>query len=152
MTKVLAIGSDHAGHDLKEHLSSYLKKVGYQIFTYGSLSSGQSCDYPTVTYDLCQDLILGKFSQGVLICRTGIGMSIAANKYHKDIRAALCHNQTTAEASRLHNNANVLCLASCKLYNCQAEQMLLSWLNTDFSGEERHAKRIGMIESFYSGR
>jgi len=144
MTIVL-IGSDHAGYDLKEPIKEKLIQTGYKIIDVGCFSE-TSCDYPVFALDLCKQIQNGTADRGVLVCGTGIGMSMAANRA-KGIRAALCANEYQARMSRAHNDSNVLCLGSRVLGRDLAFSILEVWLETEFEGG-RHKRRIDIIESF----
>ncbi len=138
----LAIGSDHAGYLLKERIKAYLteKELGYK--DYGTFKM-DSCDYPEFAYKVSQAVTQGESDLGILICGTGIGMSITANKI-KGIRAAVVYNEKMAQLSRLHNDANVLCLGGRLIEEDQALKILQVWLNTSFEGG-RHQNRINLI-------
>ncbi|HLD49244.1 MAG TPA: ribose 5-phosphate isomerase B [archaeon] len=142
MSKI-AIGSDHRGFELKEYLKKELK--GYEFDDLGT-NSNNSVDYPDIAKDVAMVVANNKYEKGILICYTGIGMSIAANKV-KGIRAALCHDETTAKMSREHNDANVLCLGSGMLEEEQAKAIAEVWLKTPFSNEERHIDRNKKIKA-----
>lgn len=141
---MIAIGCDHGGIDLKDQLVEHLKKRGIDCKDVGCYSS-ESCDYPVYAHKVT-DLVNSKECElGILICGTGIGMSIAANKV-KGIRAALCSDCFSAEMTRLHNNANVLCLGARVIGPELAFRIADTFLDADFSNEERHNRRIGMLE------
>jgi ribose 5-phosphate isomerase B len=138
----IAIGADHAGFLLKEQLRRLLERQGHQVLDEGTHST-ESCDYPDFAYAVARDLLAGRAERGVLVCSTGVGMSIAANKA-PGIRAAL---GTTAEEVRLtrsHNNANVLTLGARFLDEAAASALVTTFLNTEFEGG-RHARRISKI-------
>lgn len=137
----IALGSDHAGWEVKEKIRAFLVQKGYEIIDYGTQSQ-DSCDYPDFAIAVAQSVSQGTASMGILLCGSGIGMSIAANKV-KGIRAALCVNEEMAKLSRLHNNANVLCLG-VRTFPGNWEQIVDIWLNTKFE-EGRHQKRIDKI-------
>jgi ribose 5-phosphate isomerase B len=135
----IAIASDHAGFDLK---SIIIKEFGskYQIIDLGCDNSESSVDYPDFAQKLSKNIIDKSVNFGILICGSGIGISIAANRFSQ-IRAALCHNSKIAEISRKHNDANVLCLGARIVDEENALRIVQTFLNTDFAGG-RHAKRI----------
>tara|TARA_Y100000310_G_C20679203_1_gene814907 strand:- start:1126 stop:1551 length:426 start_codon:yes stop_codon:yes gene_type:complete len=139
----IAIGSDHGGYELKEYIREYLISLDYSIKDFGTHDSN-SVDYPDIAKELSK-YVVEKNLEGILICGAGIGMSIAANKI-KGIRAALCYNNYTAKLSKLHNNANILCLGGRLIGKELAKEIVDVWLNTGFSKEERHMRRIGKIE------
>jgi len=140
----IAIGADHGGYDYKEEILGLLQSKGYEVKDFGTFSK-DSCDYPVIAKAVAKDVAAGNFDRGILICGTGIGMSIVANKV-KGIRAALCSDTFSAKATREHNNSNILCLGARVIGNKLAEDIVKIWLETPFSNEERHLRRIGMIE------
>ncbi len=135
----VVIGSDHGGYDLKAHLVSKLERQGRQVEDLGCHSS-ESVDYPDFAEQVCKRVIDDQNSIGILICGTGIGMSLAANRNY-EIRAALCHDEFSAQMSREHNNANILCLGARVIGTGLAESIVDTWLNSSFSGG-RHQIRI----------
>ena len=139
----IAIGSDHGGYKLKSKLIPYLNKKGHKVKDMGTFSE-ESCDYPYFAYKVARAVSAKKFKRGVLICKSGIGNSIVANKV-KGIRAALCCNSTAAKLSRLHNDANVLVLGARFVNSKKANRMLDVWLTTKFEGG-RHLRRLKQIE------
>lgn len=141
----LAIGSDHAGYELKERLKKYLAGRGYEVDDVGP-SSCDPVDYPDFGAQVAQLVRSGKADGGILICGSGIGMSITANRY-PGIRAALCLEPELARLSREHNDSNILVLAARFTEPDKAEKITGVWLDTPFSGEERHAKRLAKIDS-----
>ncbi len=138
----IGIGSDHGGFALKEHIIAYLNKAGYEVIDVGNQGES-SVDYPDYANKLCLAMAAGDFDQGILICGTGIGMSMVANR-HRHIRAALCQEPFSARMSREHNNANVLCLGGRVLGPELAKDIVHTWLNTDFAGG-RHQNRISLF-------
>ncbi len=141
----LAIGSDHAGCELKEKLKKYLAGRGYQVEDVGPFSP-EPVDYPAFGSQVALLVCSGKVSRGILICGSGIGMSITANRY-PGIRAALCLNPELARLSREHNDSNILVLAARFTETQVAEEITGVWLDTAFSGDERHARRLALIDS-----
>ena len=139
----IIIGSDHAGFKLKNIILDYLKSNNYDIYDIGCFEE-KSTDYPVIAKELSQKIVNREFEKGILICGTGIGMSIAANKI-KGIRAVVCSDTTSARYSRLHNNTNILCFGARVIGEALAKDICDIWLNTKFEGE-RHQKRINMIE------
>ncbi|MCS7083921.1 MAG: ribose 5-phosphate isomerase B [Aquificaceae bacterium] len=139
----IAIGSDHAGFELKEFIKKSLLSAGYEILDFGT-NSCNPVDYPVFAKKVCLSVINQETTAGILICGTGIGMSISANKI-KGIRAALCSEELSARLSRLHNNANVLCLGARIIGTELALSIVKAWLSTPFEGG-RHQKRVEMIE------
>jgi ribose 5-phosphate isomerase B len=142
---MIAIGSDHAGFEYKENLKNLLKQLGKAFQDFGT-SSKTSTDYPDFAHVVSEAVASGKFETGILICGTGIGMSIVANK-HKGIRAAVCESAESARLSRAHNNANILCLGARVLSWDKTEEIVKTFLSTPFSDEERHKQRIAKIHS-----
>ena len=142
-SKIILIGSDHAGFNLKEKLKIYLAKSGLQAKDMGAYSK-ERCDYPLVAYELARLIALKKYPRGVLICKSGIGNSIAANKL-SGVRAALCYNLAAARLSREHNDSNILVLGAAFVNSSLAKRMLRAWLNTRFSGG-RHKRRLNQIK------
>lgn len=138
----LLIGSDHGGIHLKQHITQYLVDKGYEILDVGTYSE-DSCDYPDFAEKLCAEIGKGTAERGILICGTGIGISIAANKC-KGIRAALCSDVYSARMSREHNNANVMCMGERTTGVGLAEMMIDVWLTTEFAGG-RHERRVAKI-------
>lgn len=138
----IIIGSDHGGYSLKEKLIKHLVEKGYEVEDYGTTNE-ESVDYPDYAQKVGEAVASGKAEQGILVCGTGIGMSIAANKV-KGVRAALCDNCYSAQKAREHNNANVMCLGERVLGYGLAEQIVDTYLATDFLGG-RHAKRVEKI-------
>lgn len=144
MSEAIIIGSDHAGFAVKEELKSYLLSKGMEVTDAGCYSE-ESVHYPVYAKKVASAVSDGKFKRGILICGTGIGMSMVANKF-KGVRAALCHNAFTATACREHNDANILCLGARVLDWPQIQEIVDLWLNTEFAGG-RHAERIAMFEA-----
>jgi len=138
----IAIGADHAGYILKEAIKEFLGKKQIEYKDFGTFKL-DSVDYPEYSYKVSQAVANQEADLGILVCGTGIGMSITANKI-KGIRAALVYNEETASLSRLHNDANVLCLGGRMLEEEQALQLVDIWLNTSFEGG-RHETRINLI-------
>lgn len=141
MSKLL-IASDHAGFVLKEKLIAYLQKKGIGVKDLGTYSKDR-CDYPFYAYELARNISNGKFQRGILICKSGIGNSIVANRL-PGVRAALCHNIKIAKLSRQHNDSNVLVLGSGFVKAELAKRMIPAWLNTKFLGG-RHLRRLKLI-------
>jgi ribose 5-phosphate isomerase B len=138
----IIIGSDHGGFEMKEHVLAHLRDQGHEIEDVGCYSM-DSVDYPEIAEKVCVAVQGDADNLGILICGTGIGMSLAANR-HRDIRAALCHEAYTAKMSREHNNANILCLGGRVLGVEVAIDIVRAWLKTSFAGG-RHQRRIKMF-------
>lgn len=144
MSKIrIAIASDHAGYELKEKIKQYLKD--YEIIDLGAPST-ESMDYPDTGFKAALSVSRNDCSKGILICGSGIGMSIVGNKV-KGIRAALCHTKEYAKLSRKHNNANVLVLAGRFISQYLAYEIIETWLKTDFE-KGRHLRRINKIKKY----
>lgn len=138
----IAIGCDHGGYELKEQIVSYLQENGHEVINCGC-DSLDSVDYPDFAEKVCFEVRSEVCDGGILICGTGIGMSIAANRY-RDIRAALCHEAFTARMSREHNNANVLCIGARVIGSEVALDIVRVWVNTEFAGG-RHQLRLDKL-------
>ena len=142
-TNKIIVASDHAGFNLKEKIITFLKEEGYDVTDNGTYSP-ETVDYPILAKDTAQKVANNNFSKGILICGSGIGMSIAANKT-KGIRAVVCSDTTSAKFSRLHNNANILCFGERIIGEYLAKDICKIWLETEFE-EQRHLKRVNLIE------
>jgi len=141
---MIGIGSDHGGYALKQEIISYLDQEGLAYHDYGTYD-GKSCDYPDYGHLVAHAVADGTCDRGILICGTGIGISISANKV-PGIRAALCGDCFSAEMARLHNDANIVALGARTLGPGLALKIVDIFLHTEFSGEERHLRRIRKIE------
>ena len=141
---MIAIGCDHGGFELKEEIKKHLEERGLEYKNYGC-NSTDSVDYPEYGKKVAHAVADGECERGILICGTGIGISITANKV-KGIRAALCTDCFMAEATRLHNDANILALGGRVVGMGLALKIVDTFLDTEFSDEERHKRRIAMIE------
>ncbi|MEO5361513.1 MAG: ribose 5-phosphate isomerase B [Nitrospirota bacterium] len=146
---MIAIGCDHAGVELKAQLSVLLKSEGIEVKDVGT-NSGASVDYPDYGSKAAAAVSKGQVDRAILICGTGIGMSIVANKY-RNVRAALCHDVYTARMSREHNNANVLVIGSRLTTPEAASEILKTWLHTNYEGgrHEERLKKISKIEESF---
>jgi len=144
----LAIGSDHAGYALKEEIKVFLSRQ-HEMSDVGTFSE-ESCDYPDYAEKVCQLVLSGKCERGILICGTGIGMSIRANRFN-GIRAALCHDTFTANRAREHNDANVIALGSQVVDPALAKELVTIFLKTGFDSadkkNERHFRRIVKLDT-----
>jgi ribose 5-phosphate isomerase B len=145
----IAIGSDHRGYEAKRRLVSLLQQLGHEVLDLGPEGS-ESVDYPDYALQVAQAVSQGRVDRGILICGTGIGMCIAANKV-RGVRAAPCHDSITAEMSRRHNDSNVLCLSADLLGEELIDRMVRIWLDTEFEGG-RHARRVDKIARFEEGQ
>ena len=142
--KTIAIGSDHGGFTLKQEIVKYLTEKNIDFEDFGCYSE-KSCDYTEYGRAVAEAVAAGKYEKGILICGTGIGISITANKV-RGIRCALCSDCFSAEATREHNDANILALGGRVVGSGLALKIVDTFLNTPFSNEERHIRRISRIE------
>ena len=141
---MIAIGSDHGGYNMKQRVIQYLEEnnIPYQDMGCGSTAS---CDYPVFGHAVAKAVASGECEKGIVICTTGIGISISANKV-KGIRCALCGDPLSAKMTRLHNDANVLAMGAGIIGENLAVEIVDTFLNTRFSGEERHQRRVDLID------
>ena len=144
----IALGCDHRGFKLKQTIMEFLQQSGYSYHDFGCYNT-ESVDYPDFAQEVANAVASGKFDHGILICSTGIGMSIVANKI-RGIRAALCHDTFTAERARLHNDANVLCLAGEDIEADEAREIVKTYFSTSFEGG-RHILRLNKIKVLETG-
>lgn len=144
----IAVGSDHRGVTAKQRVLAALNRLGHEAVDMGTNGPG-AVDYPDIAFAVAKQVGGGEVERGVLICGTGLGMSMAANKV-KGVRAAPCHDSITAELSRAHNDANLLCLSGDLLGEELIERMIKIWLQTPFDGG-RHARRVEKIMAFEGG-
>ena len=140
----IAIGSDHAGFKAKEIIKAFLERKKIAVKDFGAYSE-ESVDYPDYAYPVADAVAKGEFDRGILICGSGVGMTIVANRV-KGIRAVLAYDTYTARQSREHGDANILTLAGRKMTRAKADKIVAVWLKTKFSGKERHLRRIRKIE------
>lgn len=141
----IAIGNDHAAPELKLAVIEHLAGQGIECMDMGC-AVGEKCDYPDAARKVCEKIISGEADMGILICGTGVGMSIAANKF-KGIRAACCSDYFSARLTREHNNANVLCFGARVVGEGTAMDLVDVFISTKFEGGERHDRRIGLISA-----
>ena len=141
---MIALGCDHGGYPLMKEVIKYLEKEGIEYKNFGTFSE-ESCDYPVYAKLAANAVASGECDKGILICGTGIGISITANKI-KGIRCALCHDCFSAKATRQHNDANMLAMGARVVGRGLAVEIVKDFLNTEFSNEERHIRRIKQIE------
>lgn len=142
----IAIAGDHRGYELKKRLSTAISKMGHTVDDKGT-NGPESCDYPDLAFLVAEAVGQAKADRGILICGTGIGMCMAANKV-VGVRAANCHDQITAELCRRHNDANVLCLSGDLLGEDLVERLVKTWLTTDFEANSRHSRRVDKIMQY----
>ncbi len=138
----IVIGSDHGGYDLKQEIITHLESRGFEVTDVGC-DSPASCDYPIYAAKVTDVITAKDADLGILVCGTGIGMSMAANK-KPGIRAALCHDTFSAEATREHNNANILCMGARVVGAGLALKIVDTFVDTEFSNDERHVRRISL--------
>jgi ribose 5-phosphate isomerase B len=143
----IAIGSDHRGFEAKERIKALVEELGIDVIDRGA-HSRKSCDYPEKALAVASDVVAGRVQFGLLFCGSGIGMSMVANKV-AGVRAALCHDELTAQLARRHNDANVLCLPADLVGDALMQSMVRDWLQTEFEGG-RHKRRVDMIETYES--
>ncbi|MEQ8167807.1 MAG: ribose 5-phosphate isomerase B [Candidatus Eremiobacterota bacterium] len=143
--KHIIIGSDHAAYEKKEEVKKILTSLNIEINDVGTSSSEHSVDYPDIAQQVAGEISRGTFRRGILLCGSGIGISIAANKF-PSVRAALCYSKEAAKLSRAHNDANILVLPGRLPLEDDVEDILKAWLETDFE-EGRHARRIEKIKT-----
>lgn len=139
----IAIGCDHGGFNLKTNIVEYVESLGHEVKDFGTYST-ESCDYPDISQAVASEIVNGNYDRGILICGTGIGIGIAANRI-PGIRAALCHDTFSAQASRAHNNANILTMGERVIGQGLAREIVRIWLESEFEGG-RHERRIQKIE------
>lgn len=146
----IAIGCDHGGFTLKGLLIAYLTDKGHSVHDFGCYSP-ESMDYPDMAFPVAEAVAAGTYERGIVICTTGVGVSICANKV-RGIRCALCTNAHMAEMTRRHNDANMLALGEHVLEADLAKEILDVFLSTPFDGGERHVRRIGKIRAYEESR
>lgn len=142
----IAIAGDHRGYELKKRLVSSLAKLSHTVDDMGA-AGPESCDYPDLAFLVAEAVGQGKADRGILICGTGIGMCMAANKV-VGVRAANCHDLITAELCRRHNDANVICLSGDLLGEDLVERLVRTWLVTEFESNSRHSRRVDKIKQY----
>jgi len=138
----ISVGSDHRGYNMKQKLVELIRELGFDVTDEGT-DSTESCDYPDIAATVAGKVSQGQADRGILVCGTGIGMAITANKF-PGVRAATCHDELTAEMCRRHNDVNVLCLSGDLLGESRVDDLIKVWLNTEFEGG-RHARRLDKI-------
>ncbi len=140
----IAFACDHGGLELKNHIIEFVKKMGHEVEDFGTYTH-DSCDYPVYGKKAAEAVASGKCDRGIVICSTGIGMSIVANKV-KGVRCALLTDENSARLTREHNDTNCMAMGQKNVSFDLAERIVTVWLNTEFSNAERHIRRINMIE------
>jgi ribose 5-phosphate isomerase B len=141
----ISIGADHAGYEMKEQLIELIKKLGHTVHDVGTFEPGKPDDYPDFAVLVAEDLRSGAADRGILVCGSGVGVSVAANKF-KGIRAAMCHDHYSAHQGVEHDDMNVLVLGSRIIGPMMAQDAAEAFLNAKFSGEERHVRRLNKVK------
>jgi len=141
----IAIGCDHGAVALKDTLVAYLQKKGHEVKDFGTYTT-DSCDYPDIVAPTAKSVASGEFDRGIVLCTTGIGMSIAANKI-KGIRCALLSDVMSARLTREHNDTNMIAMGAGVIGQNLALEIVDTWLNTDFSGDTRHVRRLAKLKA-----
>lgn len=141
----ISIGADHAGYEMKKKLVEFMQKLGHNVSDVGTHEPGKPDDYPDYAVLVASDLRAGKAERGVLVCGSGVGVSVAANKF-KGIRAGLCHDHYSAHQGVEHDDMNVLVLGSRIIGQMMAEDVTEAFLGAKFSNEERHVRRLGKVK------
>lgn len=141
----ISIGADHAGYDMKQYLIEFIRKLGHEVHDVGTFEPGKPDDYPDYAVLVAQDIRSGAAERGVLVCGSGVGVSVAANKF-KGIRAAMCHDHYSAHQGVEHDDMNVLVLGARIIGPMTAEDATEAFLNAKFSGEERHVRRLNKVK------
>jgi len=141
----ISIGADHAGYDMKQQLIEYIQKLGHQVHDVGTFEPGKPDDYPAYAVLVAQDIRSGAAERGILVCGSGVGVSVAANKF-KGIRAAMCHDHYSAHQGVEHDDMNVLVLGARIIGPMTAEDATEAFLKAQFSGEERHLRRLNKVK------
>ena len=145
----IAVGSDHRGFEAKQLIKAIVAQLGHECIDFGT-TNNDPVDYPDTAYQVAMAVSKKQADKGILACATGLGMSIAANKI-KEIRAALCHDELSAQISRDHNDANVLCISGDQIGEVLLRKIVEVWLNTEFSGG-RHQRRVNKIAAIEEGK
>lgn len=141
----ISIGADHAGYDMKRGLIEFIQKLGHQVHDVGTFQPGLPDDYPDYAILVAEDVRSGRAERGILVCGSGVGVSVAANKF-KGIRAGLCHDHYSAHQGVEHDNMNILVLGSRIIGPMLAEDAVEAFLKATFSGEERHVRRLNKVK------
>ncbi|MGA7414980.1 MAG: ribose 5-phosphate isomerase B [Bryobacteraceae bacterium] len=147
----IVIGADHAGYDMKQALIQYLKTLGHEVLDVGTHEPGKPDDYPDFAVLVCEAILAGKGERGVLVCGSGVGVSVAANKF-KGIRAGLTHDHYSAHQGVEHDDMNVLVMGSRVIGNNTAFDLVEAFLGAKFTGEERHARRLAKVKAIEAGQ
>ncbi len=141
----ISIGADHAGYEMKEQLIRFIKGLGHSVYDVGTFEPDKPDDYPDYATLVAQNIRSGQSERGVLVCGSGVGVSVAANKY-KGIRAGLCHDHYSAHQGVEHDDMNVLVLGARIIGSMTAQDVTEAFLEATFSGEERHVRRLNKVK------
>ena len=147
----VALAADHAGYELKQNLLAFLNKQGHEVLDLGTDTGDVPSDYPDFAVKIGDAVLSGKAERGVLVCGSGVGASIAANKIH-GIYAGLCHDTYSAHQGGEHDDMNVICLGSRIVGSELAREIVKTFLNARFTGEERHVRRVGKTHAIEDGK
>jgi ribose 5-phosphate isomerase B len=147
----IVIGADHAGYDMKQALIAYLQNLGHEVLDLGTHEPGKPDDYPDFAVLVCEALLAGKGERGVLVCGSGVGVSVAANKF-KGIRAGLTHDHYSARQGVEHDDMNVIVMGSRVIGINSAYDLVDAFLGTKFTGEARHARRLAKVKAIEEGQ
>jgi ribose 5-phosphate isomerase B len=147
----IVIGADHAGYEMKESLKPYITQLGHSVVDIGTHEPGKPDDYPDFAQLLAKELQAGHADRGILICGSGVGVSVAANKF-KGVRAGICHDHYSAHQGVEHDDMNVLVMGSRVIGSNTAFDLVDGYLGATFSGEERHVRRLNKVKSFEEGK
>lgn len=140
----LSIGADHAGYEMKQELIEFIEKLGHNVHDVGTFQPGTPDDYPDYAALVAEEIRTGKAERGILVCGSGVGVSVAANKF-KGIRAGLCHDHYSAHQGVEHDDMNVLVLGARIIGPMMAQDATQAFLGARFSGEDRHVRRLGKV-------
>ncbi len=146
----IVIGADHAGYEMKESVKDHLRELGHEVMDVGTNRPGEPDDYPDFAERVAKEIQSGGVERGILICGSGVGVSVAANKF-KGIRAGICHDHYSARQGVEHDNMNVLVLGSRVIGPNSAVDLVDGYMGAKFSGEERHVRRLNKIKAFEAG-
>lgn len=141
----ISIGADHAGYEMKQQLAELVKKLGHAVHDVGTFDPGKPDDYPDFATLVAEDIRAGNAERGILVCGSGVGVSVAANKF-KGIRAGICHDHYSARQGVEHDDMNVLVLGARVIGSATAQDAAEAFLSANFSGEERHVRRLNKVK------
>ena len=141
----ISIGADHAGYEMKQQLIEWIQKLGHTVHDVGTFEPGKPDDYPDYAVLVARDILEGKADRGVLVCGSGVGVSVAANKF-RGIRSGLCHDHYSAHQGVEHDDMNVLVVGARIIGQMMAQDVAEAFLKATFSGEERHVRRLNKVK------